>query len=50
MAKDQGEELACSIIMISENATLKTPTITRMILCHNCEQQECQDIVLYFSL
>ena len=52
MRKDLGEELTSSAIMISENAALRTQATIKMILCHDCEQQECQDIIYftYFSL
>ena len=34
------------MIMISENAALKKNSISiEMILCHDCDQQKCQDIV-----
>ena len=37
--------LACSMITISENATLKKNSIsTEMVLCDDCDQQKCQDI------
>ena len=50
MTKDKGEKLACSMITISENATLRTPATMKLILCHYCEQQECQDIIFYLLL
>ena len=32
--------------MISENATLRKNSISiEMILCHDCDQQKCQDII-----
>ena len=49
MTEDLGEELASSVIMISENATLRTPVAIKMILCHDCEQQVCQDIYFFTS-
>ena len=49
MTKDQGEEFACSIITVSENAALKTPATIKMILCHDCKQQECQDTIIFTS-
>ena len=34
------------MITISENATLKENSISiEMILCHDCDQQKCQDII-----
>ena len=38
--------LACRMITISENATLKKNSISiEIIPCHDCDQQECQDII-----
>ena len=33
------------MITISENATLKYSSSIEVILCHDCKQQECQDII-----
>ena len=50
MTKDKGEKLACSVITISDNAALRTPATIKMILFHDCEQQECQDIIFHLLL
>ena len=34
------------LIMISENATLKDSNNIELNLCHNCDQHECQDVIL----
>ena len=40
--------LVCSMITISENAALKKNSISiEMILCRDCDQQKCQDIISY---
>ena len=43
------------MITISENAALKKNSISiQMILCHDCDQQKCQDIIsmrfFFFSI
>ena len=50
---ERQKNLVCSMIMISENATLKDSNNIELNLCHNCDKQECQDVILmkqkYFS-
>ena len=52
--QDNGDKnLVCSMITRSENATLRRNSIsTEAILCYDCDQQECQDIIFceFFSM
>ena len=41
----QDKNLVCSMIMMSETATLKNSRNIEMIPCHYCDQQECQDVI-----
>ena len=45
MTEGLGEKLVCSMITISEIATLINSSSIEMILCHDCKQQKCQDII-----
>ena len=42
---EKQKNLVCSLIMISKNATLKDSNNIELNLCHNCDQQECQDVI-----
>ena len=42
---ERQKTLVSSMIMISENAALKDSNIIDLNLCHNCDQQECQDVI-----
>ena len=45
MKLERQKNLVCSMIMISENAALKDSNNIELNLCHNCDQQECQDVI-----
>ena len=42
---ERQKNLVCSMITISENAALKDSNNIELNLCHNCNQQECQDVI-----